>query len=239
MGSATLRNQQPQPASEIVQETLRACELARAGARAAGQGLAGGAPELLDSVRETEKQLDAIDRELDERITNVITQVTEPDDARELLACMKLIIGLERIGDLLVGFAERAGAVGARLDPQDVNDLTTMAGIVERMLGEVQSAFAGRDLRRAIGVLRADAELDRLRNLMFVRHIENPEGAPRQESFHVIFMAQALERAGDHAKNLAEEICHLISGRTVRHVLRSFDRPFEQMFLDWMKQKSR
>jgi len=47
---------------------------------------------------------------------------------------------------------------------------------------------------------------------------------PRQESFHVLFMTQALERAGDHAKNLAEEVCHLVSGHSVRHVLRAYDK---------------
>ncbi len=237
MSTQPRANQQPQGVAEIVQQTLRACQLARTGARAAADGLAKNSAELLDSVRETEKQLDALDREIDESVTNTIAHA--PDAARELLACMKLIIGLERIGDLLVGFAERARAVAGRLHQQDVKDLTTMTGMMERMLGDVHASLAERDLRRAIAVLRADAELDRLRNLMFVRHIENPEGAPRHESFHVIFMAQAIERAGDHAKNLAEEICFLISGRTVRHVLRSFDKPFEQMFLDYMKQKGR
>ncbi len=229
----------PQSASsEIVRETQRACELARGAARAVVEGLRQSSPQVLDSVGQCEKELDTLDREIDDRVTNIITQVPEAD-ARELLACMKLIIGLERIGDLLVGFAERARAIGTRLQAQDVADLIAMGEMVERMLAEVNVAFAARDLRRAISVLRMDSELDRMRNLMFVRHIENPEGVPRQESFHVVFMVQSLERAGDHAKNLAEEICHLISGRTVRHVMRSFDKPFEQMFLEWMKQKGK
>jgi len=53
----------------------------------------------------------------------------------------------------------------------------------------------------------------------------------------VLFMTQSLERAGDHAKNLAEEVCHLVSGRTVRHVLRSYDKPVEQMFIDDLRRK--
>ncbi|HET7441250.1 MAG TPA: hypothetical protein VFJ47_08115, partial [Terriglobales bacterium] len=53
--------------------------------------------------------------------------------------------------------------------------------------------------------------------------------------FHLVFMAQTLERCGDHAKNLAEEICHLISGRSVRHILREHDRPVEQSFLERMR----
>ena len=55
-------------------------------------------------------------------------------------------------------------------------------------------------------MLRADAEMDRLRNLIFLRHIENPENVQRQASLQVIFMTQSLERAGDHVKNLAEEV---------------------------------
>jgi len=62
---------------------------------------------------------------------------------------------------------------------------------------------------------------------------------PRQESFHVLFMTQALERAGDHAKNLAEEVCHLVSGHSVRHVLRAYDKPVEQMFIEDLKRGRR
>jgi phosphate uptake regulator len=81
--------------------------------------------------------------------------------------------------------------------------------------------------------------MDRLRNLIFMRHIENPESIQRQASLQVIFMTQSLERAGDHAKNLAEEICHFVSGHTVRHVLMDYDKSFEQMFLDWLKQRDK
>src|SRR5437660_66950 len=76
---------------------------------------------------------------------------------------------------------------------------------------------------------------DRLRNLIFLRHIENPENVQRQASLQVIFMTQSLERAGDHVKNLAEEVCHFVSGQTVRHVLMTYDKPIEQMFLDWLR----
>jgi len=54
-----------------------------------------------------------------------------------------------------------------------------------------------------------------------------------------LFMTQSLERAGDHAKNLAEEVCHLVSGHTVRHVLRSYDKPLEQMFIDDLRRRQK
>ena len=79
--------------------------------------------------------------------------------------------------------------------------------------------------------------MDRLRNLIFLRHIENPENVPHQESLQVIFITQSLERAGDHAKNVAEEVCHFVSGHPVRHVLMTYDKPLEQMFIDWLRER--
>jgi phosphate transport system protein len=114
-----------------------------------------------------------------------------------------------------------------------------MATLLEKMLTDVGDAFSGRDVKKALDALRADAEMDRLRNLIFMRHIENPENIPRQASLQVIFMTQSLERAGDHVKNLAEEVCHFVSGRTVRHVLMSYDKPVEQMFIDWLRTREK
>jgi phosphate transport system protein len=200
------------------------------------EGIATGVSSLLDGVRQREKELDTLDREIDQGVTSVITKVTE-DRARGLLACLKFMIGLERVGDLLLNCSNRAAAVGNRIELQDIRDLTLMASRLEKMLGDVHDAFRQRDLNRALSVLRADAEMDRLRNLVFIRHLEHHDNTPRAESFHVLFMTQSLERAGDHAKNLAEEVCHLVSGHTVRHVLRSYDKPVEQMFIDDLKRK--
>ena len=200
------------------------------------EGIATGVSSLLDGVRQREKELDTLDREIDQGVTTVITKVTE-ERARGLLACLKFMIGLERIGDLLLNCSNRAAAVGNRIELQDIRDLTLMASRLEKMLGDVHDAFRQRDLNRALSVLRADAEMDRLRNLVFIRHLEHHDNTPRTESFHVLFMTQSLERAGDHAKNLAEEVCHLVSGHTVRHVLRSYDKPVEQMFIDDLKRK--
>jgi len=228
----------PDPAIEhvyLVQLTLRACEVARTAISYAADGIASNSSSLFLSVDECEKELDALDRELDERLTHALGNSTDTQ-RRELLSCMKFMTDLERIGDLVSTFASGARALGSRLEPQDVQDLIRIASVLEKMLADVRVAFSTRDLDRAIAVLRADSEIDRLRNLMFVRHVENPEGQPTRESIQVLFMAQSLERAGDHAKNLAEEICHFVSGHTLRHVLRANGKSHEQMFLDWLKE---
>ncbi len=237
MSTASMKGASPDPAySHLVNRTIQACQVAKDAAGIAAEGIATGSGPLLASIREREKELDNIDREIDAGVTQEITKVSEAE-ARELLACMKFMIGLERIGDLLLSFASSAQAAGPRLDPQDTRDLTQMASLLEKMLADVGGAFSSRDVKRAVDVLRADAEMDRLRNLVFLRHIENPENLQLQASLQVIFMTQSLERAGDHAKNLAEEVCHFVSGHTVRHVLMTYDKPIEQMFLDWLRQR--
>ena len=221
----------------LVRRTIEACRLAKEAAAAAAEGIATGSSPLLNSLRERERELDALDMEIDSGVTTAITEV-DPAQARLLLACMKIMIGLERIGDLLLSFANSAQAAGGRLDSDDTRDLTQMATILEKMLTDVGSAFSARDVNKAVDVLRADAEMDRLRNLIFLRHIENPENVVRQASLQVIFMTQSLERAGDHAKNLAEEVCHFVSGRTVRHVLMAYDKPVEQqLFMEKLRRR--
>jgi len=224
--------------AELQEQTLLACRVARSAAGIVAEGIATGVSSVLDGVRQKEKELDDLDHVIDQGVTSVITQVG-PEYARPLLACLKFIIDLERIGDLLLNCSNRAAAVGSRIELQDIRDLTLMASRLEKMLVDVHDAFSQRDLQRALAVLRSDAELDRLRNLIFLRHLENHDGVPRQESFHVLFMTQALERAGDHAKNLAEEVCHLVSGHSVRHVLRAYDKPVEQMFIDNLKRQQK
>jgi phosphate transport system protein len=235
MSTAILRSPEPEsPHAHLVKRTIEACQVAKDAATAAAEGIATASVPLLNTLRAREKELDRFDMEVDAGVTQAITQVNE-SQARELLACMKFMISLERIGDLLLSFGGSAQAVCARIDPQDTRDLTHMATVLEKMLDDAGSAFSNRDVKKAVEVLRADSEMDRLRNLIFLRHIENPENVHRQASLQVIFMTQSLERAGDHAKNLAEEVCHFVSGHTVRHVLMTYDKPIEQMFLDWLR----
>jgi len=225
MGSADAAPFSPNEIAVRLQaQTLEACKVARKAAGMVAEGIATGVATL--------------DREIDQGVTAVITKVNE-ERARELLACLKFNIGLERIGDLLLNCSNRAAAVGSRIELQDIRDLTLMSSRLEKMLGDVHDALEQRDLNRALSVLRADAELDRVRNLVFLRHLEPHDQSPKQESFHVLFMTQSLERAGDHAKNLAEEVCHLVSGQTVRHVLRSYDKPDEQRFIEDLRRRQR
>jgi phosphate transport system protein len=220
--------------SHLPRLTLRGCQVAHMAAQALADGIAQRNAALWEDLKIYEEELDSLDRQINEDVTAALARGSG-SQARELLACLKFILELERIGDLLLNVANRLETVASRLQPPDMHDLTRMCAIVTSMLAKVTESFSDRDVLKALEVLKADAELDRLRNLILVRHIENPENLPRRESFHLVFMCQALERCGDHAKNLAEEICHLVSGRSVRHILRDRDRPDEQVYLERMR----
>ncbi|HWR16017.1 MAG TPA: PhoU domain-containing protein [Terriglobales bacterium] len=239
MSSALAKNLSNSAYDQILQRTLHAIDVAKSAAGASAEGIASGSSNMLDRVRGFEDELDNIDRELNEAVTSTVAQITDENQTRELLACLKFILELERIGDLLLNFANRAAVVGKRLDSADTNDLTMMTSILEKMLGDAYLAFSKRDLQKTLDILRADSELDRLRNLVFMRHVENRENQPRQESFHVVFMTQTVERAGDHAKNLAEEVCQLVTGQAIRHLLRAKDKPYELLFVEWMRKQGK
>src|SRR5438874_3803494 len=195
-----------------------------------------GAHTALKPIVTCERELDELDREIDERVA-IEVALTPVEQVREKLACLKCMIDLERIGDLLLSFATRADTVRARVDMQDVRDLGDMLSILAKMLQDTESAFSSRDHARALQVLRTDREVDRLHNLIVMRHLE-PEldfGGP--DSVHVITMAQAIERAADHVKNTAEEVCHMVSGHTVRHLLRLREKSAEQLYLEHLRRQ--
>jgi phosphate transport system protein len=228
----------PPPEAEhtyLVGLTLRACQIAKSAAANAAEAVGTNVPELYGAVEDCEKELDQLDRELDQRICAALENASALQ-RREMLACMKCMTDLERIGDLVLSFISGARALRSRLSNDDVYELMRMALLLEKMLNEVYSAFSTRDINRALAVLRMDAEIDRLRKLLFLRHVEGPECEPRVESVQVLLMTQALERAGDHAKNLAEEVCHFVSGYTLRHVIQKDHGSYEQLLLDWVRQ---
>ena len=224
------------PDHPLVALTREASSLAIEAVSAGAAAITLRKPELFAKVRACENKLDTIDRDFDDEIVYPVTGTTVAQ-GRELLAAFKFIIDLERIGDLVSSFSSRAEAVIANVETQDIERFIQMLTMLEQMLRLAWDAFEKRELELAIKVLRADAEIDRLRNLVFLRHVGEQRDHELHESVQVLFMAHALERAGDHAKNLAEEVCHFVSGRTVRHVLRAQDKPYEQLFLDWLRER--
>src|SRR5258708_1384923 len=106
----------------------QACLVAKDAAFNAREFIGGGSKMAFLAVKDCEKELDRIERTVDESITSAITEVTEAE-ARELLACLKFIIDLERIGDLLWSAAKRLQGLGAQPSRDDVLEGEEIAGV--------------------------------------------------------------------------------------------------------------
>jgi phosphate transport system protein len=203
--------------SELMRLTLKACLIARDAAFNIRDLLTNSSRMAFLAIRDCEKELDQIERQIDERLPGAITRVNE-SRARQLLACLKCITDLERIGDLVMGVANRLERRGNHVPAADIRHLVQMSVILHDMLEDIYRGFTSLDLERARKVLRIDSELDHICHTLFQKHLADHTRERDASSFEVLLMAQALERAGDHAKNLAEELYALIEGHTLRHL---------------------
>jgi phosphate transport system protein len=168
------------------------------------------------AIKDCEQELDVIERYIDERLPAAITRVNEIR-ARQLLTSLKCTTNLERIGDLMMSVAMRVQSRTAKMAASDVRQLVEMSAILREMLDLVYRGFVDLDLECARKVLQMDKDIDRVCHAMFQKHLTEHASGNIPSSFDVLLMAQALERAGDHTTNLAEDLYSLIEGRSLRH----------------------
>jgi phosphate transport system protein len=168
------------------------------------------------AIKECEQELDVIERYIDERLPAAITRVNEAR-ARQLLTSLKCTTDLERIGDLVMSVAMRVQSRTAKMAVADVRQLVEMSAILREMLDLVYRGFVDLDLECARKVLQMDKDIDRVCHGLFQKHLTEHANDSNPSSFDVLLMAQALERAGDHTTNLAEDLYSLIEGRSLRH----------------------
>ena len=168
------------------------------------------------AIKDCEKELDQIERQIDEQLPEAITRVGEAK-ARQLLACLKFITDLERIGDLAYSAVMQLQSRREKLRAVDSRQLVEMASLLCDMLEQIHQGFVKREVSYATTVLKADPEVDRICHALFQRHLAESNAPEGSSNFDILLTAQALERIGDHAKNLAEELCSLAEGRSLRH----------------------
>src|SRR5262249_30245344 len=170
---AVLPPHQSPERDRLVDLTMQASSVAHKAVSHAIDGLINGSQLALTAVRKCEEQLDNMDREMDEALAIVITQVAPPQ-ARELLACMKVMLDLERVGDLVLSFAERSAIIRNRIDMDDIEQLTRMGCLLENMLATISRAFVARDIEQAIQLLSPDPPIHPLPHLLSLPHTDYP-----------------------------------------------------------------
>src|SRR5690606_27259122 len=178
--------------------------------------LATGEVSMVDSIRDREKEVNQLEVDIDERIGLLIAR-NQPTaiDLRMLLSVSKMLTDMERCGDE----AEKIAKMSRRLHEnhngyEPVVELRHMATFVASMIRDALDAFARMDAIHAAQVVRSDKEVDKewkgsLRHIITYM-IEDPRTISR--SIDVIFIARALERIGDHAKNMAERVIYMVHG---------------------------
>jgi phosphate transport system protein len=202
--------------TDLTRLAMEACLIARDAAFNVRDLLTNSSRMAFLAIKECEKELDLIERQIDERLPAAITRVSEMR-ARQLLSSLKCTTDLERIGDLVMSVALRVQARSVKIPASDVRQLVEMSAVLREMLEMIHKGFSTLDLECARKVLQMDKQIDRICHGLFQEHLA--ENVPQGDTsgFEILLMAQALERAGDHTTNLAEELYSLIEGRSLRH----------------------
>src|ERR1700757_1722491 len=201
---------------DLARLALQACLIARDAAFNVRDLLTNSSRMAFLAIKDCEKELDQIERQIDERLPAAITRVNEAR-ARQLLSSLKSTTDLERIGDLVMSVAMRAQSRTTKIAASDVRQLVEMSLVLRDMLDLIHHGFSTLDLECARKVLQMDKEIDSVCHAMFQKHLGETVGQGDTTGFDVLLMAQALERAGDHTTNLAEDLYNLIEGRSLRH----------------------
>ncbi len=171
-------------------------------------------------VWDNEKRINAMEIEIDEIATRILA-LHQPvaRDLRFLTAAIKINSDLERMGDLAINIIQRGISLVNQPQVKPVIDIPLMSRLVESMVRRSLDSFVKRDADLAREVLLADDEVDDLKNSVYQELIGFMENDPTgiHPAVDLIFIAHNLERIGDHATNVAEDVLFLVNGIDVRH----------------------
>jgi phosphate transport system protein len=176
--------------------------------------------ELAEQVIRDEPAINRMEMEIDGFVTRLLA-LRQPvaRDLRFLTAALKINTDLERMGDLAMHIAERSLSLMNHPLVKPVVDIPQMASLAQSMLLKCLDAFVNGDAELAHSVLLADDEVDNLRDSVYAELLnvmqQDPTSVPA--AVDLIFIARNLERIGDHATNIAEDVVFLIKGIDVRH----------------------
>jgi phosphate transport system protein len=140
-------------------------------------------------------------------------------DLRAIVSAVKINTDLERVGDLAVNIAEAVRRYLQHPPVKELIDIPRMAELAQDMLRDALDAFVRRDTTLAQTVLDRDDELDTLKTQVFRELLDHMLRDPGtiEPSLDLILISRHLERIGDHATNIAEDVIFMVSARDVRH----------------------
>jgi phosphate transport system protein len=208
---------------ELEQTKTRLLEmggLAEENVRLAVKGLVERDQTLIERVLHGDAPLNNLHIEIDSRCFTLLA-LYQPmaADLRTIVAAFKINTDLERVGDLAVNIAEAARRYASHAPVKKLIDIPRMASIAQTMLRDALDAFVRRDMALAQHVLNEDDRLDSLKTQIFrellTYMLQDPSTI--EPALDLILISRHLERIGDHATNVAEDVIFIVSARDVRH----------------------
>ena len=171
---------------------------------------------LAAQVVADDKRIDAIEAEVEKLVIQVIAlRAPMANDLRDVIAALKIVGVVERIGDYAKNIAKRVPLIMVNqrtLEP--VSLLPSMGQVASEMVHDALNAFAARDPDLAVAVVERDTVVDDFYNSVFrtlvTYMVENPKTI--SECAHLLFIAKNIERIGDHATNVAEMVHFAATG---------------------------
>jgi phosphate transport system protein len=175
---------------------------------------------LVDKVLAGDDDINGLHIEIDDRCFKLLA-LHQPMavDLRAIVAAVKINTDLERVGDLAVNIAEAVLRYLRHPPVKELIDIPRMAEIAQEMLRDALDAYVRRDTVMARTVLNRDDELDMLKTSVFrelLDHMLNDPGTI-EPALDLILISRHLERIGDHATNVAEDVIFMVSAKDVRH----------------------
>ncbi|RCS59482.1 phosphate signaling complex protein PhoU [Parvibium lacunae] len=176
---------------------------------------------LVNQVIRRESEINKFETDLDDACTNFIARLQPAAyDLRMVLTVGKMTRDLERVGDEAEKIARNAKLIhdAGRTNMPRV-EISSMGNQAVDMLRQSLNAFARLDAPEAAAVIRQDLSLDDQFSSVFRQLVTYMMEDPRtiSRSIDLLFIAKALERIGDHAKNMAEQVVYLVKGQDIRH----------------------
>jgi len=175
---------------------------------------------LFEVVNQGEKKVNYLQIEIDELCLKLLA-LKQPmaTDLRFITSAMKINSELERIGDLAVNIIQRAEVLIKQPQLKPLIDIPRMAELTQKMVKDSLDAFIKRDADLARSILTRDDEVDGLKDQVFRElltfMLSDQSTIPR--ALELILVSRHLERIGDHATNIAEDVIYLVQGKDIRH----------------------
>ncbi|MFV0292391.1 MAG: phosphate signaling complex protein PhoU [Paracoccus sp. (in: a-proteobacteria)] len=172
--------------------------------------------ELAEQVRRHDKDIDGLDLQINEEAARLIAlRAPTATDLRLVLTVIKVSGALERVGDYAKNMAKRTHVLAhLPVVPGAGHGLRRMVTVVDRMLKDALDSYIQRDEGLSVDVRNRDLEVDQMYNALFREFLTHMMEDPRNITacMHLHFIAKNIERMGDHATAIAEQVIYLVTG---------------------------